>query len=581
MSNRLKAWLLHPRFSWFLAIVAFLVHTPTLRVGYLIDDLPHRYFAQGHPMPGGPRGFWDLYRFADGGPGTREALELGIHPWWADPGIKLAFFRPVTSTLRYLEEVVFGAHAIGPHLVSCLLFVGLTLAVLQLFREWIGGAAASLAALLFAIDDAHATTVVWIAARHTMLATLFVVLGLTAFLRARKQGVASPAAAVFFALGLASSEAALGGLAYFAALAFVPAPRADVAGRVRALAPIAAVTLVWMVLYVTLGYGARGSAFYVDPATSPGAFLQVAFLRAPVLALAQLFVPPAEVASMVPHLLSTLAITGAILVTGFIALSVRVLGATRVIPLAFAFLVSLVPACGTSPDDRLLVLPGVAAFGLLGLWARHLAHRPPSLGKKLAIAAGTLVHVVFAVVLLPARALFFGAMFGAVLTRGEASFPRDDAFTRQDLIIVTAPDGLLPGNMGLIRILASGPIPLSTRILVGSPASPATVTRTAEDTLEISVEGGSMLDPFVRAYTSQPFRAGQRVDLRALSIEVLAVRDGHPTAYRFVFHRGISAERQRFVAWKGHGFEQIAIPPVGESIVLPAVIFDDVLAGPR
>ena len=74
------------------------------------------------------------------------------------------------------------------------------------------------------------------------------------------------------------------------------------------------------------------------------------------------------------------------------------------------------------------------------------------------------------------------------------------------------------------------------------------------------------------------------VDFESLSVGPVGDAAGvydDPSGFRFVFHQGLSAERQRFVAWKGHGWEEVALPAVGASIVLPAVNFDAVLAGPK
>lgn len=158
-AERVRRALVDHRFVKALALVAFASHATSLGAGYLVDDHTHRYFARGETIPGGPRGLWDMYRFADGGVGVRQAIDEGFHPWWTSSSLKLAFFRPVASLLRFVEEKAFGDHAVFAHLVSCALFVATVVALHAAYRRWIGGAAAGLAALLFALDDAHATTV--------------------------------------------------------------------------------------------------------------------------------------------------------------------------------------------------------------------------------------------------------------------------------------------------------------------------------------------------------------------------------------------------------------------------------------
>lgn len=576
---RLGRALLHPRFPWVLALVAFVVHVPGLGAGYLVDDHTHRWFARGMTIPGGPRGLWDLYRFADGGEGVRRAVDSGLHPWWTAPGLKLSFFRPVASLLRVSEEALFGNVPLLCHLVSTLLFVATALAVLRLFRLWIGGAAASLGALLFVLDDAHASTVTWIAARHSLLATLFVVLALEAHLRARGEGRVSLASGALFFTGLASSESALSGLAYFAAIALFYDAR-PARERARALAPAAAATLVWAGCYVALDHGSAASAYYVDPLHSPLRFARAAALRAPTLALAQLFGPPSEVASMAPSAGVALAALGALFLATFSWLTLRRLpDRPRVLSLLVAFVLALAPACGTNSDDRLLLLPGIAAFGLLASWGRRAAGPAPSLPLRLAAAVGVFVHIVLAVLLLPARTLTMASMLSGIVDRGSASLPGDPAIFTQELVVLSSPDGLLPSSMLVKRMVAGGPAPRTGRILTTSPATPATLSRVAPSVLEIRSDGGMMRDPFIGAVRPRLFDAGERVELRGLTILVLSVRDGYPTAIRFSFAEGsLDDGTRRFATWKDHGFAEVSLPAVGGALTLPTLDFAEELS---
>jgi hypothetical protein len=571
-SNRLRRALVHPRFAWVLGLIAFLAHAPGLGAGYLIDDHVHRYFAHGGAVPGGPRGPWDLYRFADGGAGVRSAIDAGLHPWWTSPALKLAFFRPVTSLLRIAEEAVFGDYAIFCHLVSSLLFVATTLAVLALFRRWIGGAAASLGALLFAIDDAHATAVTWTAARHAVLGTLFVVLALHAYLRARDEGRSSIASGALFFLGLASSESALSGLAFFGALALFDDTR-PWRQRIGSLAPASVAVLTWVGFYRALDQGARGSAFYVDPLASPRHFLELLTTRAPALMLAQLFAPPAEVASMSPSAAPAIAVFGAAFFAVFAWLSLRALPErAKVVSLLVAFVLALVPACGTNGEDRLLVLPGVAAFGLLALWARHAARPKPSLALRAAAGVGVLVHVIMALLLLPVRSHAMASMLARMVDRGSASVPPENTGHAEELVILSAPDSILPTSMFIQRSLQGKPARFG-RLLTTSPATPATLTRLGDSVFEIHCEGGMMHDPFLGALRPGLFVAGERVEVPGVTYEVLAVRDaGYPTAIRFSFAGNALVDgSRRFLTWRDHAFAEVTLPPVGGSLELPAL----------
>jgi len=569
-SDRLRKALTHRWFPWFLAGIAGLVHLPGIGTGYLVDDHAHRFVGQGNTVPGGPRGPWELYRFADGGAGVRAAIDEGIHAWWTAPDLKLAFLRPITSLVRVAEERLFHENAALCHLVSVLFFVATALAVWRLLAAWVGGAAGNLGALLFALDDAHSMPVLWIAARHMLIGTLFVLLGLTPFLRARARGSVSLASGAFFFLGLMSSESAVSGLAFFGAIALFFGPR-TLASRASALAPVAVATLAWLGCYVAFGYGAKGSAYYVDPLTTPVAFAQVAVLRAPTLALAQLFGVPAEISGMAPAAAPVLAALGFLLFGLFAWLSVRTLpDRSRTLSLLVAFVLALVPACGTNSDDRLLVLPGVAAFGLLACWARYVANVRPSVVLRVATVAGLVVHVGFALLLLPIRTLASASMLSGIVARGSATL--GPQATEREIVVLSAPDGLLPSGMLLKRQLSGQPaVPM--RVLCTSPKTPLTVRRVAASVLELSSEGGTMRDPFVGAVRNTPFVTGDRVELRGLTVEVLAAEAGYPTSVRFTFAESIDDGSRSFLAWEGHRFVPVELPPVGGSIELSAIDF--------
>ena len=574
---RLQKALTHRRFTWFLAAIAALLHLPSLSAGYIVDDHAHRWFAQGNSMPGGPRGAWDLYRFADGGEGVGRAVETGIHAWWTAPDLKLAFFRPITSLLRVAEERAFGDQAWLCHAVSILLFVLTVLAVQRLFALWIGGAAGNLAALLFAIDDAHEMPVTWIAARHCVLGALFLAWGLYVFLRARREGrVAWSAGALLFA-ALASSESALGGVPFFIALTFAYGSSA-LASRVRALLPVGMAVATWLACYIAFDYGAKGSAFYVDPLASPVPFAQVAVTRGPTLALAQLYGVPAELSGIVPSSAPMLALLGALGFAVFAWVSLRKLpDRPRTLSLLASFVLSIVPACGTNADDRLLVIPGIAAFGLIGCWARYAAHAKPSFGLRLATAGGILVHVVIAPLLLPLRSTGSANMLTTIVARGSDSLPVPEA-DDVETIVISSPDGLLPSGMMLRRHLAGNPT-LPLRVLSTAPASPLTLARPAPGVLEMRSSGGMMHDPFVSAVRAEPFRAGDRRVIRGIEVEVVAATQGYPTELRFTFTSGALEDGSaRFVTWQNHRFEEIALPSVGESLELPAIDFGQELA---
>lgn len=582
--ERVRAALVHPKAPLGLGFLAFLVSAPALGAGFIVDDHIHRYFSRGGNIPGGPRGPWDLYRFADGGPGLADAMTSGLHPWWTSPELRLAFFRPVASLLRVAEEKAFGDHAVLDHLVTSVVFVATVMAVHAAFRRWIGGAAAMLGALLFAVDDAHATTVTWIAARHSLLATGFGALALALYLRGRDEKKVSIGAGLAMMAALASSEASLSFLPMFLAIALVEDPRST-KDKSLALAPIAASVVVWLGIYAAFGYGSRGSGYYVDPVRDPVRFVGSAITRLPALAGAQLFFPPSELSSMAAPLAAPLAVFGfVVLVVAFVA-AYRCAERRRAVALFGAFVLGLVPACGTNSDDRLLMVPGIAAMGLVAVVCRSVYASRDRFASKAVFGAVAFVHVVMAFVLSPVRMSFFSSSMTNFVGHGAATLYTFDRPLEKDLLLVTTPDGLLPTSMHVSRQNAGLPVARSARILVTGPAGEVSLTRVSDSSFEVAATGGMMRDPFVAAVRAKPFRAGDSVTFPALTVLVKeATVDGVPSKLLFTFAESLDRPDLVTMRWHGprngerSGYEPFVLPPPGASVKLDAIDFATVLA---
>ena len=103
------------------------------------------------------------------------------------------------------------------------------------------------------------------------------------------------------------------------------------------------------------------------------------------------------------------------------------------------------------------MVPGVAAFGLLALWARHAARPRPSLALRAATAVGVLVHVVVASLLLPVRSDAIPSMLARMVDRGAASMAPVNAGPAEELIVLSATDSLMPTSMVMQRRLLLDP----------------------------------------------------------------------------------------------------------------------------
>ena len=250
--------------------LAFTLALPTLGAGHMLDDHLHMYVLDGNAYPGGPRGVWDLYHFSDGGAGTLAAMDEGLYPWWSNPELRLAFLRPITSLWRAADHALFGQVAWPSHLGACLLWAGIALTAARMYRRFIGGAAAGLAALLYAVDDAHALSILWIANRHALVSTALGLIALALHVGRKRPDRPSWASAGLLLLAMLGGESALGVVGYIVAYE-VLGRAAAWKDRARAVAPHFAVLALWAVAYKLGGYGAGGNAFYVDPIRQPGA----------------------------------------------------------------------------------------------------------------------------------------------------------------------------------------------------------------------------------------------------------------------------------------------------------------------
>lgn len=546
------------------ALLAFLVALPTAFTPFFGDDLLHDYVLRGNRFPGGPRGFWDLYRFADGGDGIRECIARGVFPWWSSPDLELSFFRPLASLWRAADHVIWSERPLPAHLETCAVYALAAAVVAILYRRWIGGAAAGLAAVIFAIDDAHALPVTWTANRYAVLAGLFAFASFAAHLRAREAAGPRWPAPVLFAAALLSGETALGVLGYFVAYAWL-CDRGGRAAGLRALAPLALPLGAWAVLYRALHYGAHGSAFYVDPLDAPMAFVKALPLRLPLLALGQVFGPPAEVWAFMPMHPAVSALVATIVAAIFYVLLFRCARGHRVArALVVGSLLAAIPVCGVSADDRGLFLPGVGIAGLLGValerHASSFAERRPGLGARVFFGVVAFAHLVAAPVLFPLRGRNTAATLTSATNRSEATMPRDLGIEGRTLVILGGPDALTTSLAFVRRLTSDEPKPRRACQLTTQVAGVATVVRDGERTIEIRNPDGELGGALSLVYRDTPLRPGDSVTTDMHRAEVLALApNGLPSAVRFTFTEPLEA--MRWIVWQGQGYVEVP-PPV-------------------
>ncbi len=104
-------------------------------------------------------------------------MDEGILPWWTQPDIRGAFFRPLAALTHLFDWRVVGHWPVLHHAHSLAWFTAALLAAGAFFREWLGpGRRAALATLLFAVDESHALPAAWVANRNALLVLTFAAL---------------------------------------------------------------------------------------------------------------------------------------------------------------------------------------------------------------------------------------------------------------------------------------------------------------------------------------------------------------------------------------------------------------------
>ena len=566
------------------AALAVLLALPSLGVGWMIDDYYHRTVLLGtsrfRDLLGTPS---EMFRFFRGDPDrTGRLMDIGLFPWWTDPGLKAEFLQALTVLTHRLDYALWPDSPALMHAHS-LFWLGAVVAVTAAFYRRMLGAtwAAGVAALLFAVDDARGTTVGFLANRNVLVAATFGVSALIAHDRWRREG-SRPSAMLSPLLLLAalfSKEEGIGTCAYLAAYAMFVDPGGRWRGILR-LWPYAAAVVGWAALRASWGYGVRDVGLYIDPLTDTGRFLTAATGRLPILLLGQWSPIPADLAAVLtPRGLAVLW-WFALAFLGLVLFAMAPL--LRRDPLArfwaAGMLFATIPVCATLPMDRLLTFIGIGASGLLAqFWAfvfggavgapsRAMWRVPASTLAGLFIA----VYAVLAPIALPFRA---GNPLGPrwVEERLYVRTPLGSSVGDRTVVIVNAPSPAHAGYLILRRELSGQSVPRHTRVL--APAIPSVIIRRLDErTLAIRPQGGYLrwaLDQVFRSERRR-FAPGEQVRLTGMTVTVTALTtDGRPAEATFQFDVPLESPSLLWLCFRGDGFEPFTPPAVGQEVEIP------------
>lgn len=558
--------------------LAVLLTLPSLRAGLVLDDFFHKTVAtQRHPLPDSHRSPIDLFRFLQADPArAQQLIDFGLVPWWTWPQIRAGFWRPVTGATHWLDYQLWPQSPWLMHAQNLAWYALLAAVVGLLYRRTMGATwVAGLAAVLYAIDDAHGMPVGWVANRNAVIAACFAVLAIIAHDHRRRRGgwVSALSAPVLLVVSLLAAEAGLAACAYLFAYALFLDKHGWRRGLLS-LAPYAAVVVAWRIAWMVRGYGVDGLGLYTDPLGQPGQYLAGLTWKVPILLLGQWAGPPADLATLVPG--DRLAPLVGLAVVVVVGLGLLLAPLIRREPIArfwaCGMLLSLLPIAATFPSDRLLFFVGIGAMGLLALFFQKVVESP-TLSRWRLVPTGVLVliHLVLAPLLMPLRSAFPAGPPTAVRAMS-FRVPLDESVRAQTVVVVNAPIAAIVHYLPVIRLLEDEPVPRRTRVL--APAVPSvTVRRANERSLLVSQERGYLVVPFDQLFRTleHPLGVGDRVELAGMTAEIQSVTpDNRPLAVLFRFDVPLEDESLRWFCYQDGEYVPFALPPIGETVVLRA-----------
>ncbi len=580
MRRRLASWLERPGFRARVVGISVLLCLPALGIGRLADDHMHRARIVGsETLPPGGDPTLELFTFMDGDDAHNDRLvEVGILPWWSAPRIRAAFLRPLSAWTHELDYALWPDAPWAMHLHSLVwLVLVLVLAGVGFRRIHGAGVAAVLALALFALDDVRAAPAAWIANRNALLAVSLGLVTLIGHEAWRRRGwmPGLPLAVLAYAAGLLAGELTLVAFGYLIAFALC-LDRGRWTVRLASLLPCAAVTVLWLIVHRTGGFGTYGSDVYVDPGSHPLGYLVAVLERVPILLYALLLeLPPADVWAFVPRVGQL--IWSAVATLGLVVLAWRLRRLWRERPVArfwgIGMVLGLVPVCASFPMNRLALFAAVGAAGLLAelvCWSGWLTGSTRGgRGRAWGIGGILALHLVVAPLLTPLEIGAFRMAFG-VFDEAERQAPRDPAVAGQRLVFVNGVE--FTGYVMLLRELDGGVAPRGVSFL-GHLESDLSVVRSGPKALTIVPRDGFLStrgQQLCRSPRSFPFVAGDVVERGGLRAEIDEVTDdGRPARVTFRFQVPLEDPSLRWLVWREGRLQPFDLPAVGDQVRVP------------
>ena len=570
----IRTALAHRRLPAVVAILAAIAMMPALSGGWQMDDYFQRVTLLGL---GDSKPINTFIQYIDRAHNLSQ-MDFGTMPWWGSPDLHQAFLRYASTLTMMLDYRLWPNHPALMHLHSLIWLAAAVLVAAWLYREVLGATwMAGLAALMYALDGAHAVPAAYLANRNALIACCFGFLSVLAFVRWRKHGHATTrwVSVLMLALALSAGEMGLATVAYLFAYALT-VDRDGIRARLMRLLPHGGVLGAWALIYKLGNFGSHGSGFYVDPLRDPIGFAGSFCQRAAFLLMGQWSPLPAEM-SMGPapgtsaffHISVFSFVVVAIVAVLFIPIVVR----DRVARFwGLGALLSLIPIAAVGPENRVLGFVGLGSMALLaqltqGLFAGSFA--APRVWKGFAWAATLLlllIHLIAAPLLGIAR-IDYQAQVSSRMERAMASVPSDPQIASQDLVLINPPDHVyLVTAIWSMKRLENLPTPRHMRAL--STGGELEVTRVGPRSLQVQFPDGFFPTAFSRFVRSpnERFAVGQHFELPGFSVVVEALdAQGDPEQVRYEFPVPLEDPSLRLMSWHDGVYVPWTPPAIGQT----------------
>jgi len=565
------------RLLWALPLfVSLLFCLPALWADHYNDDWTLRLINAGRLSPDDANP-WQLFEFTRSREHAGRLIEGGFMPWWSSPSLRLRFFRPLSSLLFSAEAHVFGEGPRVAHIHSVAWFALVLWLCSQLFRTVLTRRMALVATWIAALSPHAVNGALWPSARNGLCGSAAALAALILHARARTQDRPVPRLwiSALFLLGLGFGEITIGLVPLALALEWALNDRGSWKQRLAATAPVLVIGHVYLLLYVLLGYGAGGSALYLDPAKELGVALGELPLRLGILVFDGLFTVPSELYLLVPTARVGIA---AVSLSSLLALVVW-LHRTRsdradtdhraVMALLVGSLFAAAPGLFGIPGGRLLSIAIVGfSAAIAALVDRALARRREHrLGSWAVLVAVFVVRALFAT-------LFRLGMTMAIVTTGAAQrrIATESRFQCPERTTYALIDGADP-TLGMYAAPALAyvrpSIGGSFRVL-SMQTDTLVLERTAERSITLAPEHGGTLTDFIFADVfrtpRERFTAGQTLRLGTMTARVITVRDGRPQRVEFSFESSFEGGATCLVRWRNGRLESFVPPAIGQSV---------------